>query len=207
VQVELGTPAIAFSGTAFNQSGAEDVANTGILLATFTAPAGTYSATITWGDGTTATVATVELGDNTYGVIVNSKTFANQGTFLGSISLVNEAAVEVGTLTFSTVISDTPLTITSLSVTNPNGKFADLQLTFTDDIDSSASWFMATVNWGDQSSSNGLVVRNPSTPGEYFVIANHKYKKKGTYLVNASITTSEVNVTIVTATATATIVI
>jgi hypothetical protein len=207
LQVTAAAPEIQFSGTAFNQSGAENVAMSNILLATFTAPTGTYTANITWGDGNTTSVGTIDLGDNLYGIVVSSKTFADQGTFTGSISIVNSSAVEVGTLGFSTVISDTPLTITQFSVTNPNGHFADVNLTFTDDIDSQTSWFMASVNWGDNSTSAGIVVKDTTTPGQYFVIASHKYKKKGTYVVNASVTTSELNVTITTAIATATIVV
>ena len=207
VQVELGTTTVEFSGSAYDQGGAENIAIDNILLATFTAPEGTYTANITWGDGTTTSVSTIDLGDNTYGVVISSKTFATQGTFAGMISIVNESAVEMGTLAFSSVISDTPLTITSLAVDNPNGKFANLSLTFTDDLGSAASWFMATVSWGDNSTSAGIVVKDTTTPGQYFVIANHKYKKKGTYTVNASVTTSELNVTVATATATVTVVI
>jgi hypothetical protein len=207
IQVAIPPEAVTFSGTPFNQSGVENVAIDGILLATFTAPNGDYTATVTWGDGTSSILTAHSLGDNTFALVVTSKTFATQGTFAGGISVRDAANAEIGTLSFSTVISDTPLAITSISVTNPIGKFADLRLTFTDDPGGSASWFFASINWGDSSSSTGLVVKDASTPGQYIVIGNHKYKKKGTYSVVASITTSEANAAITSSTATVNVLI
>lgn len=207
VQVTFDAPTVEFSGEANNQALVENVASGQLLLAIFTAQEAAYTAVITWGDGTTETVQPIHLGGNLYSVIVSGKTFASQGTFAGSISIVNESSVEAGVLTFSTIVSDTPLEISSLTITNPMGKFADLFLTFTDDATGDASWFVATIAWGDGSTSTGLVIEDASTPGQYFVIASHKYKKKGSYSVLASITTSEVNAQVITASATVTVLI
>jgi hypothetical protein len=203
VQVALEAPTVSFGGTALNQSGIEDVALTNVPLATFTAPDGVYKAFVTWGDGTTSMLDTIALGDHTYAVIGGTKTFANQGTFAGLVSIRDAAGVEIGQLSFTSVIGDTPLQITSFSVSNPIGRIALLTLSFKDDVDSSASWFVASINWGDNSTSKGLIIKDPINAGTYYVISLHTYKKKGTYTVTASVTTSEVNAAVLSSTATA----
>jgi hypothetical protein len=207
VQVTFDAPTVEFSGQANDQALLENVASGQLLLAIFTAQEASYTAIITWGDGSTESVVPMHLGGNLYSVIVSGKTFASQGTFVGSISIVNESSVEVGVMTYSTIVSDTPMEVTSLAVTNPMGKFADLFLAFTDDATGDASWFIASIAWGDGTTSTGLVVEDASTPGQYFVIASHKYKKKGNYAVLASITTSEVNASVITASANVTVLI
>ena len=207
IQVTFSQPEITFSGVSFNQAVQEQTALTNILLATFTAPAGTYTATIDWGDGTTQTVAATEITDNTFAVMVPSKTFATQGTYAGSITIDDASDTQTGVLGFTSTISDTPLDVTSMTVTNPNGHFADLTLSFTDDVDSSASWFQANISWSDGSSSAGLVVADPTTPGRYLVFGTHKYKKKGTYTVTASITTTEEDAAITSSVAQATVTV
>jgi hypothetical protein len=186
-----GSGQIQFSGAAADQSAQEGVALNNILLATFTAPTGTYTATVSWGDNTTTAASVVDLGNNQFAVMVNSKTFATQGTYNGTVTVLNSDTSVEGTLTFTSKISDTPLTITSFNATPLILRLAVVTMTFTDDASSQASWFTATVNWGDNTSSKGLVVK--ISPGQYVVISLHQYKKKGTYHVTASVTTSELD--------------
>jgi hypothetical protein len=197
----------------------EDHLYTSIPIAAFTAPTGDYVAIINWGDGTPPVTVTAQLADqnvpNVYVVYVN-KSFAKQ-----SGTTANPAAGFVGTVTIhetngaqpdhvlnmTTFVDDTPLTITQFSVSSLLSRIATMTMTFTDDVDSRASEFSVKVNWGDGTSSQGLVIKDPFTPGQYFVLAIHVYKKRGTYLVNATVTGNEEGLLESATTATKTLVV
>jgi hypothetical protein len=73
---------------------------------------------------------------------------------------------------------------------------------FSDPAAPNASSFTATINWGDGTTSQGLVIENPFDPGSYLVIGLHVYARKGTYNVLTLIDNTAYDVT---ATATATV--
>ncbi|HEY4330291.1 MAG TPA: hypothetical protein VGN88_11190 [Phycisphaerae bacterium] len=187
------TPDATFSGSASDLSAREDTAITGTLLATFTAPAptGTYSATIAWGDSTSTVVTPSYLGSNTYAVIISSKTFATQGIYNGTVSINDSVTGLAGTLHFTSNISDIPLNVTSVTALPLILRIVTVAGTFTDDSDLALSTWTATVNWGDSSSSTGVIVRDPTQSGRYIVLAIHQYHTRGTYTVKLTVTTTE----------------
>lgn len=193
VQIDV-TDDVTFDGDANNLAGQEGHVFNSTLLATFVAPppgTGSYSAVITWGDSTTSTVSVSALGDNTYAVVISGKSFASQGTYNGTITIKDSANVVAGTMTFQSVISDTPLTVTSFTTIPLVLRIVTATAMFTDDPGRPASSFSATINWGDSTSSTGLIVADPTQAGRYLVVALHRYRSRGTYTAKITVTTTE----------------
>lgn len=189
------TPAVANStatvetsliGVGNNSSHAERSAYT-YTVATFVGPvpAADYTATITWGDSTTSagTIVTTSAGYEVRG----THTFASQGSYTTSVSIADahQSLVVSGNIT----ISDTPLVVTGQTVTAILPKWAiGFVATFTDDANLGATKFTASINWGDGSTSGGLIVSNPLKAGSFLVLGVHQYKKRGTYTTVTTIT-------------------
>jgi streptogramin lyase len=199
-------PEITFQGEAYNVNIKEDTALSSVLLATFVAPtpASAYQATITWGDGSTTTVTPTLVGDNTYAIVVSGKSFATQGSFAGSIAISDDAS-PIGTLSFTSTIGDTPLDVTSFNVTPLLLRIVAATGTFTDDADLATSTWTATIKWGDNTTSTGLIVRDPTRAGRYLVIGFHQYRSRGTYTARLTVTTSETGAAILDSTLTTTV--
>jgi len=204
------------AGQGINISGAEDTAllanrtladgSPVLAVATFSGPAAAYTATITWGDSTASAGQIVDLGGGMYAVVVSgSKTYATNGSFAGSVLIAaGDNALTVG---FTATISDTPLVVsTGMQLQTLNGRhFNGVVASFTDDVDSTASWFTAVITWGDGSTSTGVVVADASQPGGYSVLGQHLYRgKKATYTV-LTLITNVVEGTSATATGTITV--
>jgi streptogramin lyase len=208
VQIDVGAPVVTFSGTANNVNIQEDTALNGVLLATFTAstPLTGYTATITWGDNTSSVVTPtlVPGSTDTYAIIVSGKSFAAQGTYNGVITVLDGTA-SVGELTFTSTIGDIPLNVTSFTASPIILRIVMAVGTFTDDGDLALSTWKATINWGDNTSSTGLIVRDPSQPGRYFVLAIHQYRTRGTYTARLTVSTTEVGAAVVNNTLTTTV--
>jgi hypothetical protein len=208
IQIDVAAPEVTFSGAANDINVREDTVLNDMLLATFTAPAplSGYTATITWGDNTTSVVTPtlVPGSTDTYAVIISGKSFATQGVYSGTITVQDGSSV-AGTLTFTSTISDIPLNVTSLTTTPLFLRIVTAVGTFTDDGDLALSTWKATINWGDNTTSTGLIVRDPTQSGRYFVLAIHQYRTRGTYTVRLTVTTSEVNSVVTNSTLTATV--
>jgi streptogramin lyase len=166
-----------------------------LAVATFSGPVAEYSAVITWGDNTTSTGLIVDLGGGMYAVVVEeSKVYAADGTYNGSVTI--SGGPNELTVGFIAEISDTPLaTSNGVQLQGLQGRhFNGTVATFSDDINSQTSWFIATINWGDGGTSTGIVVADSSNPGSYIVIGQHHYKgKKATYTVETLITNTVEN--------------
>ena len=197
VQADVQTSTtITFSGSASNLSAQQGIAFNQVL-ATFTAPtlaSGNYTATITWGDGTTSTVATSSLGNNMYAVVISGKSFAQQGTYAGSIAITDPSNSPVGsTLNFQSFISDVPLKVTSFAGVDVLAGITAAAGTFTDDPNLATSTWTATINWGDGTTSSAVIVRDPTQAGRYLIVGAHVYRKKGTYTLTLLVNTTEQN--------------
>jgi hypothetical protein len=193
IQIDIPTTGITFSGSANDINIQEDTPIPGsTMLATFVAPTplSGYTATITWGDSTQSTGIVQDIGSNTYVVIVSGKSFATQGNYDGTVE-IKDGDNLVGTLNFTSHVGDIPLNVTSVTAVPLFLRFVTVVGTFTDDADLSLSTFTATINWGDNTSSNALIVRDPTQPGRYLVLALHQYRTRGTYNVTLSVSTSE----------------
>lgn len=202
---------VTFSGTASNLSGQQLSTFNNVTLATFTAPAlssGNYTATISWGDGTPNTVVTAQAEpNNMYEIVISGKSFAQQGTYSGTITITDPSSNQVGTLNFQSVISDIPLNVTSFGGVDILAGITAAAGSFTDDPNLAVSTWTATINWGDGTTSNAAIVANPNQPGTYLIVGLHIYRRKGTYTLTLLVTTTEQNAVIENDTLTTTLVV
>jgi len=209
VQADVAS-AITFSGSATNLSAQQGTAFNNKVLATFTAAplaSGNYTATITWGDSTSTTVTATPLGNNMYAVVINGKSFAQQGTYNGSIAIKDPSATTVGTLTFQSIITDTPLNVNAFAGVNVLAGITAAAGAFTDDPNLPVSTWTATINWGDGTTSSAVIVSDPTQAGRYLIVGLHVYRKKGTYTLKLVVSTSEQNAAITNNTLTSSVTV
>jgi hypothetical protein len=153
------------------------------LVATFVGPVDTYTATIDWGNGV-ITNGTVALVSGVY-TVIGSINYATQGTKNISVHIVGGSNdVTVNT---SVAITDIPLVVTAQAPILLGRIAIGTTAFFTDDPDSTASRFNATINWGDGSTSAGVIV--PLGGGQYTVLSLHVYRRSGNYTLKTTITT------------------
>jgi streptogramin lyase len=210
IQIDIPTTPVSFSGTASSFTVQEDTsiisALNGAPLAVFVAPTpvASYSAVITWGDGTTSNVEVNDQGGNMYVIYAPDKSFATQRSYACSIA-ISDGASPTGTLDFTANVTDVQLNVTSFSATSLFFRIVAVTGSFTDDADLPTSTWTATVNWGDGTSSRGIIVRDPAQSGRYFVIALHQYRSRGTYTASLTVTTSEANASVLNSTLSTTV--
>jgi hypothetical protein len=141
-----------------------------------------FTASIDWGDGTPVTAGTIAQSDTIF-LVIGEHTYADEGTFTVTVT-INEVAgpgtataMTTATVTEADVLSGTP---TSFSV--PSGvSFTTVVASFSDTLTSNvASDFVATIDWGDATTSAGTV---SGSAGSYQVTGTHTYAGSGTFPV------------------------
>jgi hypothetical protein len=172
-----------------------------VNLLTFqdTDPGGTatdYTATVTWGDGTSSTLTSANGGivsnaGGTFSVFAGH-TYAALGNYTLSVTVMD---VGGSTLTESGTLAVVPPPIQIVSLTPPTAtegqsSAAMTLATFTDT--NTNVTFTAIVNWGDSSTStftsgNGIVA-NPN--GSFSIVGNHTYAEEGNYSFSVTINDS-----------------
>jgi hypothetical protein len=170
-------------------------------VATFTDPdtAATpaeYSASISWGDGTTSSGTITGTGGAF--TVGGTHTYAEEGSHTTSVTITDVDNPGItATVSAPVTVIDAALHGTGVNVKskNPfNGKVAS----FTDDDpNGTVSDYTASISWGDGSTSTGTVTTGFNVSGQ------HKYKKAGKYTV--TVTIKDVGGSTVTVTSTITI--
>jgi uncharacterized repeat protein (TIGR01451 family) len=160
-------------------------------VATFTdtnpsAPAGDFTATIDWGDGTTdaGTVSGAAGGPFT---VAGSHTYAEQGTHSVRVVLTDDAPGTASATANSTaVIAEAPLSITGAPVAATEGTaFSDKVATLTDaNTFSTAADFTATIDWGDGTTTAGTVT---GSAGHFTVGGQHTYADEGAFTATVTV--------------------
>jgi hypothetical protein len=180
-------------------SGQENVAVGAITgIATFTDPAGPealgdYTATVNWGDGTTSPGSIVALSGNNFRVDAPTHTYTEEATYTVTVGLNHAALATVTTPAQTIVVADQQLT--SLASANlPSSGHQNIAIgaitgiaTFTDPAGPEAlTDYMATVNWGDGTTSPGTIV---ALSGNNFRVdaPTHTYTQQATYTVTVSL--------------------
>jgi hypothetical protein len=179
----------ATSGTAFSGS-----------VGTFTdadtaAPAGDFSGTITWGDGSTsAATITATSTAGQFGV-TGSHTYAAAGTFTISVA-IRDVGGSTATLHGSANVAAAappppPPALTTLQVVTPStttGTPIHLALAAFSDADkgTTASNYSATIAWGDGATTAGTVVAT-TTAGDFGVVGSHTYTTVGTFTITIAL--------------------
>jgi len=165
-------------------SGSAKVALNGVVIATFTSTgsgqtAGSFTATVNWGDGTAATTGTItQTGTGAFS-IKGTHTYNTTGTFHPTITVKTNSTGSTSTATATATITSPIKPVgTSFSVVHNTtftskviGSFNDA----TGNVSTGAGKYTATITWGDgTATSTGTVVYN-STTKRFDVKGTHKY--------------------------------
>ena len=177
-----GTSISATEGTVFSGT-----------VATFTDPdpnssASEYSATIDWGDGTGTSAGTISSPQRGLFSVSGSRTYAEEGSYTIKVTNTDlDNAANTATVTVTATVSDaalsgacaTPL-VSGAADAGPTATFSDQSST------GGVSDFSATINWGDGSSSPGVVTGGPGN-AQYTVSGAHTYATPGFYTISTTI--------------------
>jgi hypothetical protein len=176
-----GTSIAAIEGQAF----------TGMVVASFTDadPLGTatdYTATIDWGDGTSADTGTVSVNGSGFQVS-GSHTYAEEGT--GSVTVtITDAGGSTATANSSATVIDAAVSATGTTLAATEGQaFTGMVVASFTDADplGTATDYTATIDWGDGTTDTGSVASDGS--GGFQVSGTHTYAEEGTNSVTVSI--------------------
>jgi len=145
-----------------------------------------FTASITWGDGTT-TAGTVTLQGGS-ATVSGNHTYVEQGAYALSVTLSDDApGTATGTASGTVNVADAALTGTG----NPPHGTAGVQLTnvvvgtFSDQQKETLGSYTATINWGDGTTSAGTIT---DPPGTLHVSGSHTYANAGTYGMTVTLT-------------------
>lgn len=147
---------------------------------------GSFSATINWGDGTSATPGGIlALAGGGYAV-TGSHVYSLSGTKSISIQLGDSLGNTASAIAVAQVaiggVAVTGLTFTPTEAIAFNGAVA----TFTDgDGNTSPAAYQATIAWGDNNSSSGTV---SFASGKFTVSGMHTYSQEGTKTATVTVT-------------------
>ncbi len=183
---------------------ARGIATVDGLLATFSAPAGSYTAIVAWGDGSSPSDATVTpigggAGGLTRYAVRGSHTFARTGDFQAIVAVVAaNGDIGWGADRFHVVPpAGAPTDLTTDPVPGYRGIALDARLAAFIGGDLLGGRYTATVNWGDGSASvpadvEGLPVPQVIVPGvppppDTAVTGSHTYARAGTYTITLHI--------------------
>lgn len=138
-----------------------------------------FTASITWGDGTTTAGTVTLIGGSA--TVSGNHTYVEQGAYAFSVTLSDDApGTATGTASGTVNVADAALTGTG----NPPHGTAGVQLTnvvvgtFTDQQKETLGSYTATIQWGDGTTSAGTVT---DPPGTLHVSGSHTYANAGTY--------------------------
>jgi hypothetical protein len=173
-------PTTGTEGTAFNGGAISSIAT--FTDAAGVEAAGDYTASISWGDGTTsAGTIVLPASGNTITVSAPDHTYAEEGSYSVTVTVQHDglAALSAGS---SVTISDPSVVLntTALSFNAREGTASSLQAvaTFTDPAGAeNVSEYAASINWGDGTTSLGTISFNGGT---FTVLGSHSYSEEGT---------------------------
>jgi hypothetical protein len=178
----------ALSGLTLSDPGAtEGQSFSGFTVATFTdanagAPVTDFTATVTWGDGTSSSASVVSLGGGNFAVVAGT-TYAEEtpSPITLSVAVLDVGGASIsGSITVS--VADAPLA--GLNISDPGAtegqSFSGVVVaTFSDsNAAAPATDFTATVTWGDGTSNSASVVSLGG--GAFEVVSGHTYAEEGT---------------------------
>jgi streptogramin lyase len=157
------------------------------IVASFadTDPNGTltdYSATINWGDGTTAPGTIVPNGSGGY-FVEGLYNYDDEGQYAITVT-IQDSGGATNTVNTTANVADAALTATGTTLTPIEGNaFAGVVASFTDaNPNAVAADFTATIVWGDGHTSSGSIVPNPN--GGFDVEGMHTYVDAGHFALS-----------------------
>ena len=163
----------------------------GTTVATFTDsnlsdPAGGFTATVDWGDGTT-TVGTIAGSNGSFSVL-GGHTYADEGDFTltATVVRISDSATLTNTGNLSVADSDVLNGQGTAISGDPGTPINNVTVaTFTDtDTGALASDFTAIVDWGDGSSTAGTIA---GSNGVFTVTGSHTYAQAGQDVITVTV--------------------
>jgi hypothetical protein len=150
-------------------------------------PASHYTATIDWGDNSSAVSATVVATGNGSFAVQGSHTYASVGSAPVTVRISDPEGSHT-TAASSAVITDAPLSSTGVASAATEGQdFTATVARFTDaDPGRGANHYAASVDWGDGSDATAAAVVADSAGG-FDVIAGHHYADAGSYTTTVTV--------------------
>ncbi len=187
--VDLAISDRAIDATGTNISANEGKPFTG-KVASFTDPdtnatAAEYSASVSWGDGSSS-AGTITGGTGTFSV-AGSHTYAEEGTRQVTVTLRDTDNPNSAATISTATVADAALTASPACSATTTQSYNGPTATFTDAASPSGtlSDFSVTINWGDSSSSTGVVTVAGS--GAYTVSGAHTYATTGIFTITTTI--------------------
>jgi hypothetical protein len=164
-------------------------------VATFTDPGsgdpgGDFTASINWGDGTSSagTVTAIIVGGGEFSFIdhyevAGTHTYAEEGNFTVTTTISEPGTPGTFTATGAARVADAPLTAAGRNLSaNDTAPFNGVVATFTDaDPAGTIGDYTATINWGDGTTTAGVIGAGFSVSGSHF------YDFPGTFTVHTTI--------------------
>ena len=166
------TEGAVFSGTAGSFSDADP-----------TAVAGSFTATIDWGDGTTTSGG---ISPNAAGGfnVTGLHTYSEEGVYTTHVT-VTAVAGSSSSAQGGAVVADAPLTGSGFNLIVKSRTFNGTVANFTDaDPFGVVGDFTATIFWGDGATTSGTI---SAVTGGFKVVGTHTYLKKAVYAVKVTI--------------------
>jgi hypothetical protein len=142
-----------------------------------------FAAIIAWGD-TTSSIGTVVANGSSCFTINGMHTYAERASYSVSVAITN--AGSTASVTSNAAVADATLQAHQLAPPATRfTAFSDIVATFTDaDPGGVASDYVATINWGDGTTSSGVV----SALGTGFAVSGTHTFAQGRYTITTSIT-------------------
>jgi len=140
-----------------------------------------FSATISWGDGTSSP-GTITANPSGGFDVSGSHSYLIKGTLAFSVTITDKGG-SAATTNGSANVADAQLAASGVSLTETQGvTFRAVVASFTDgNLLSTAGDFIAAIFWGDGTASFGTIIQNGA--GNYSVLGRHTYMREGIYTV------------------------
>jgi hypothetical protein len=165
-------------------------------VATFTdanplATTSNFTATITWGDGTTSTgtIAETTVNNKTVFTVTGTHTYTDESTDPISVTIKDDGGSTASTTSTATVV-DAALTASGTPVSAIEGNAVTATVaTFTDANPlATTSNFTATITWGDGTTSTGTIAETTVNNKTVFTVTGtHTYAEDGTDPISVTI--------------------
>ncbi len=184
----------AITATGGNSVNGTEAAAASGTLASFTDPdpaakASEYTASISWGDGT-STAGTISGPTGGPFTVTGSHTYADEGSYPIKVTITDtDNTSNSATVDDTATIGDAGLSASAISPLPVSGQsFSGPVADFTDanTATSSPADFTATINWGDGTTATSGTVTGSG--GSYQVTGSHSYAGTGYYTVKVHIT-------------------